>query len=70
LIGIGPLELADADLGPLQVGHDAYGTARLVRGGPQRVDPLAVVIRRAMGKVDAHHVDPGRDQGQHALGTA
>ena len=74
LIGLDPdrtgRKLADADLGALQVRHDAHGSPGGVRRGTQRVHALTMIIGRAVGKVDADHIHPGGDQFPHALGVA
>ena len=55
-------ELADADLRPLQIGHDADGAPGLVRSSAQQGDALLVIIHRAMRKIQAHHIDAGLNQ--------
>ena len=55
-------KLADADLRSLQVCHHANRATGVLGGLTQHGDALLVVFRRAVGKIQAHHIDAGRDQ--------
>ena len=57
------LELADADLRPLQVGEDADRPADLGRDGAHAGGQRDVILRLAMREVEADDVDAGADQG-------
>ena len=60
-------ELFDADLRALQVGQDADFAALFGRGFAHRRHPRRVLFGRAVGEVQAHHVDAGAHQaGKHA----
>ena len=50
-------ELAHADLGALQVGHDGDLAARALGGFAHQRRTLDVVLRRAVAEVQPHHVD-------------
>ncbi len=57
------LELSDADLRPLQVGHDADGAAQLARHVPHQRRAPRVILRGAMREVQPHDVHA---RGDHA----
>jgi len=61
-------ELADPDLGPLQVGHDAHLPASAAGGLAHQVRPVDVVLRLAVREVQPHDVDAGTDHGFEDLG--
>jgi len=58
------LEFADADLGALQVGHDRDVTPDLRGSLAHELRAHQVILGRAMGEIEAHDVDAGR---QHAF---
>ena len=51
------LELADADLGTLQVAKDRHGAAHLGGKLLHQRGALLVVLRRAVREIEPHHVD-------------
>ena len=55
------LELADADLGTLQVAKDGDRAAQLGGQPLHQRGAILVVLRRAMREVQAHDVDAGAD---------
>ena len=60
------LELADAQLGTLQVGEDRDRAAELFLQRADRLDRLRMVGMFAMAHIDAEGVDPGLEQaGEH-----
>ncbi|MCY1538559.1 hypothetical protein D9M68_741070 [compost metagenome] len=54
-------KLAHADLGALQVGHDADLAARTLRRLTHQGGAVDVVLRGAVREVQSHHVDAGAD---------
>ncbi len=65
--GLAGGELADANLGALQVDHDADGAADLAHDLAQQRDALAVVVGRAVGEVQPHDIDAGGNHPRHHL---
>src|SRR5208283_91730 len=64
-------KLADADLGPLQVGHDRDLSAERLRRPAHELGALLVIGRGAVRKVESDDVDTrGQHAGQYVLGTA
>ena len=61
------LELADAQLRPLQVGDERDRAADLGRDLPHEPGPLGVAVVRAVREVEANGVDAGLDQRTQAL---
>ncbi len=60
-------ELADADLRSLQVGHDADGALEFAHARTQHADAVAMVLLRAVGEVEPHHIYAGQKHApQHA----
>ena len=57
-------KLADPDFRALQVSEDAHRAPQLDGSGTDGFGTGAVIFRRAVGEVHAHHVNPGAD---HAL---
>ena len=62
LDGLVVLELAGADLGPLQVGEDADGLALLLRDGADHADELGLLRVGAVGEVETRDVEAGADE--------
>jgi hypothetical protein len=60
------LEGPDADLGPAQVGDDRQGHAQPVRDGADVVQPLGLLLQRAVREVQPEDVHARLDQlGEH-----
>ena len=70
LDGLVILELAGADLGPLQVGEDADGLALFFATARTMRDELGFLLVRAVGEVEASDVEPGADELAEDLGSA
>lgn len=62
------LELADANLRPLQVAEDAYGPAELGGRSADAVGARLVVFSRAVRKIHPDNVDAGLDHALQHLG--
>ncbi len=62
-----PFEFIDADLGSLQIRQYADLAAVGAGAVTGQYGATLVVFRRAMGKVQAHHVDTAFDNGIHDL---
>jgi hypothetical protein len=58
------LELADANLRTLEVDHDADRAVHLAAGLAHQLRARQVVLGRAVGEIQAHHVHAGEE---HAL---
>ncbi len=61
------LELADADLRALQIGHDADLAAHPTRRLAHQLGACHVVLRGAVREIQPHHVDPRRDHARQDL---
>lgn len=61
-------ELADADLGALQVGHDRHLAARLACGLAHHGGAVDVVLRGAVAEIEPHHADLVQDHLLQQLG--
>ena len=58
------LEFSDADLRPLQIGHDRNVAAELGSGLTYQLRAREMIFRRSVREIEAHDVDAGD---QHAL---
>ena len=56
-------ELADAQLGALDIGHDGDGPAQLGLGGADALHAQGMVGVLAVAEVEPNHVHPGSQQG-------
>ena len=64
------LELADADFGTLQVGHDGHLAAGTARCLAHHDGPVDVVLRGAVAEVEPHDADLVQDHLLQHLGCA
>ena len=64
------LEFADADLRPLQVGHDADGAPGLAAQVPDELGARTVVVGGPVREVHPHDVDAGADHAFEHHGVA
>ena len=63
-------ELADADLGPLQIGHDRDLAADRLRRVADQLGALLVIGRGAVREIQAHDVDAGSEHARQHIEAA
>ena len=56
-------EFANADFGPLQVGHDGHDATGAFGGFSHQRGSVNMVLRLAMAEIESNHIDAGADHG-------